>query len=237
MSNVRSKWIVPGIISSKDIIELPDDVIDLFTRISTGIVTKRVNEFVNDNLNSTNQTDSQAAAKLKIAYERLNRTNEYLSSQDAKDLADVLANLQYSDVSVNTDIHTLKKYRQQILELLAEDEDFVRTYTGDVSGSQTRGMKAAYTAKLDKSNLEDVLNEMRELALKHVSSVEAILNLVGNIERNKSLFKNGNYNVNNYTVLRKAIYKKDKLSNILKGLDFLIPRVEACESARGWRRL
>jgi len=237
MSNVRSNWIVPGIISVNDIVDLPNDVLDLFTRISTGIITKRVNEFVDNNINSDNQNNKQAASKLKIAYERLNRTNEYLSSQDAKDLADALVNLQYSDVSVSTDIHTLKKYRQQILELLAEDEDFLRTYTGEVSRSETRGMKAAYTAKLDKSNLEDVLEEMRKLALEHKEHISTILNVVGNIEKNKSLFKNGNYNVNNHTVLRKAIYKKDKLRNILKGLDFLIPRIEASENARGWRRL
>jgi len=237
MSSVRSNWIVPGIISVNDIVDLPDDVLYLFTRISTGIITKRVNEFVDNNINSDNQNNRQAASKLKIAYEKLNRTNEYLSSQDAKDLADALVNLQYSDVSVNTDIHMLKKYRQQILELLTEDEDFLRTYTGEVSGSETRGMKTAYTAKLDKSNLEDVLEEMRELALEHKEHISTILNVVGNIEKNKSLFKNGNYNVNNHTVLRKAIYKKDKLRNILKGLDFLIPRVEASANARGWRRL
>lgn len=237
MSNVVINWVVPGIISAQDINELPDEVLDLFTKISTGIITKRVNEFIDINLGSSNQVTSKAANKLKVAYDRLNRTNEYLSSQDAKDLADVLANLQYSDVSVNTDLYTLKKYRQQILELLAEDEDFVKTYTNGVSESETRGMKSAYTAKLDKQNLEDILEEIKELAMQHRDSIVSILNVADSIERNKSLFKNGNYNVNNYTVLRKAIYKKDKLRNILKGLDFLIPRLEANESARSWRRL
>lgn len=237
MRDTVIKWVVPGIISVQDINGLPDEVLDLFTKISTGIITKRVNEFIELHINSTNQEYCQAANKLKVAYDRLNRTNEYLSSQDAKDLADVLASLQYSDVSVNTDLHTLKKYKQQILELLTEDEHFVKTYTSDASGSETRGMKTAYTAKLDKQNLEDILEEIKELAIQHGDSIIPILNVAESIERNKSLFKNGNYNVNNYTVLRKAIYKKDKLRNILKGLDFLIPRLEANESARSWRRL
>ena len=61
--------------------------------------------------------------------------------------------------------------------------------------------------------------------------------LINAISKNRSLFKNGSMNTNKATVLRKAIFKKDKLKAILRGLDYLIPRMEAGASPYGWRRL
>lgn len=225
------KYVLPTILTVDDVLRIPDDVLRLFTRISTGIVLENINEFVDRNKDSQNESDREAALKLERIYKEVNEINAYLESDEAKNLANTLASLQYSDISATTDIDTLKMYRSLIIELLSEDEDFAKEYLNkDVSGT---GKKTAYTAKLDSSNLESVLEQMAIAA-----DGDATSNLlISKIMKNKSLFKNGNYNINKPTVLRKAIYKKDKLKNILRGLDYLIPRLEAGQSPMTWRRL
>lgn len=228
-------WVLPNILTDEDVVNLSDDVLKELTKISTGIVIKYVNSFINDNINSDNPVSREAAVKLQNAYLQLNKTVEYLNSKDARDFADTLSKLQYSDISYDTDLEVLKLWRTQIIDLLSEDEDFRKSYTGDMSDSETLGMKTAYTTKLDKDNLNDTVSRITGIAIA-TGCTKAANVLVSGIRKNPNLFKNGNYNLNRPTVMRKAIYKKDRLQNILRGLDFLIPRKEAGLSANEWRR-
>lgn len=228
-----SKWILPTILTAEDVVKLSDEMLELLTRISTGIVLKAVNDFVDKYSNSTDPTCSTAASKLAKAYKSVNDINAYLESEEAKTLADTLASLQYNDVSATTDLHVLKLYRELIIELLSEDEEFCNSYSTESVAKEAHKVKTAYTAKLDNENLETVLAEMDNAAHGEVVA----LSLISNIKKKKSLFKNSTYNVNKPTVLRKAIYKKDKLRNILHGLDFLIPRLESGQSPSAWRRI
>lgn len=228
-----SKYVLPTILTVDEVLAIPDNVLKLFTRISTGIVLESINEFVDKNKDSQSYEDREAALKLERIYKEVNDVNAYLESDEAKNLADTLASLQYSDVSATTNLETLKMYRSLIIELLSEDEDFVKEYMNKEVDTTEVSKKTAYTAKLDSNNLEHVLSLMTDEAHGDV----ATLGLITKISKNKSLFKNGNYNINKPTVLRKAIYKKDKLKNILRGLDFLIPRLEAGQSPLSWRRL
>lgn len=229
------KWVLPNILSDEDVIQISDEVLKELTNISTGIIIKYVNTFISQNMDSSDDCSRAAAVKLQKAYMQLNKTSEYLNSKDARDFADTLSKLQYSDVAYDTDLEVLKLWRMQIIDLLSEDEDFRESYTGDVSDSETLGMKTAYTTKLDKDNLNDTLARMTGLAIS-TGCVTATGTLIAAIRKNANLFKNGNYNLNRPTVMRKAIYKKDRLQNILRGLDFIIPRKEAGLSANEWRR-
>lgn len=230
-------WVLPNVISVDDVINVSDEILECITKISTGIVTEKINEFVNANLNSADNNIRLAAEKLQKAYSSLNFANDYLSSKEAKDFADELVSIQYSDISVNTDLDTLKKWRLSIIDLLAEDKEFIESYTNEVSKSETYGIKTAYTAKLDKDNLDSVLDYMVSLSKNNISMQITVVGLCERIRTYKNLFKNGNYNINKPTVLRKAIYKKDRLKNILKGLDFLIPKLENNKNAISWRKL
>lgn len=227
-----SKYVLPTILTTDEVLSIPDKVLCSFTRISTGIVLDNVNEFVRLNKDSQDTECRDAALKLERIYKEVNDVNAYLESDEAKDLANTLASLQYSDVSASTDLNQLKMYRTLILELLSEDEEFMREYMNKEVKVEA-GRKTAYTAKLDGDNLESVLEDMMNKAHGNV----AAMSLISRIQKNKSLFKNGNYNINKPTVLRKAIYKKDKLKNILRGLDFLIPKMEAGQNPISWRRL
>lgn len=226
-----SRDVLPTILTTSDVVALPDETLRLFTRISTGIVLENINEFVEDYKSSSDVECQNAALKLERIFKEVNDVNAYLESDEAKDLANTLSSLQYSDVSATTDIEQLKLYRSLILELLSEDKDFVREYSGE--NVVSTGRKTAYTAKLDKDNLESTLEDMFSTA----NGNPLVLSFISRIQKNSSLFRNGNYNVNKPTVLRKAIYKKDKLRNILRGLDFLIPKLEAGQNPSTWRRL
>ena len=231
-----SKEILPGVLNVEMTNALSTEVLSLFSKISTGIVVDRINDFINRNLNSSNEQDRKAALKLQSVYADINKVDSYLQSKEAKDFADTLAGLQYSDISCTEDLSKLKMWREMIIDLLAEDEDFKETYTGEIKDSATRGMKTAYTTKFDKDNLEDICAQISEVSRGTIYAMYA-RQLVDNIINFKHLFKNSTHQVNKSTVIRKAIFKKDKLKNILRGLDYLIPKIEAGQSAYSWRRL
>lgn len=229
-------WVLPDILTVEDVNNLPEEVLVELTKISTGIILEYVNNFIAGNINSDNPENVAAATKLQTVYATLNKTNEYLKSQEAKDFASTLANLQYSDIRYDVELEVLKQWRSQIIDLLAEDDDFKDSYTGDVGDSETRGMKTAYTTKLDKDNLDNTLARMTGLGIATGSFV-VTERLIAKIIEYSGLFRNGNYNLNNPTVMRRAIWKKDRLTTILKGLDYIIPRKEAGMNASEWRKL
>jgi hypothetical protein len=225
--------ILPTILTVDDVLDLSDEMLNLFTKISTGVIVENINEFVEKYKNSEDVECRDAALKLERIYKPMNDVNAYLESDEAKSLSDTLSALQYSDVSATEDLDKLKMYRSLIIELLSEDEDFVKSYLNDEVNKDGLSKKTAYTTKFDKENLQNVLEEMDKAAGMNVTARM----LISSIENNASLFKNGNYNINKPTVLRKAFYKKDKLKNILRGLDFLIPKLEAGVSPATWRRI
>lgn len=229
-----SLWVLPNILTVDDVVDLDDRVLKLFSEISTGIITMKVNDFVSKNSQSNNPMLAKAANKLYTAFYEVNRASNYLESEEAKNLADSLVSLQYSDISATTDIVTLRNYRKLIIELLAEDADFLNSYTGEVEESDTRGLKTSYTMKLDGDHLQVTLDRMRAMS---TDNMPLVYKLCSTVESNKTLFKNGSMSTNKATVLRKAFYKKDKLKAILKGLDYLIPKIEAGVSPYSWRRL
>lgn len=229
------EWVLPNVLSVDDVNHLPDEVLYELPNISTGIVLKHVNKFVEDNVTSATPANQSAAIKLQQVYDRLNKIEGYLNSKDARDFANTLASLQYSDINYSQDLETLKEYRNKIIDFLSEDKDFVSSYSGDIKESETKGMKSSYTAKMDKDNLASTLNKLTVLARTSSEAVR-INGLINRIKTHASLFKNGNYNLNAPTVMRRVEYKKDKLLNLLKGLDFIIPKMEAGKNAREWRR-
>lgn len=229
-----SEWVLPGILKVEDVPKVDVNVLEMMSRISTGIILGYVNKFIDSAGSSNDPAKVEAADVITNAYDHVNKVNAYLNSEEAKDLADTLCSLQYSDVSAEMPIEQLISYRATILELLAEDKDFVESYKKECLDGQASGMKSAYTIKLDEGNYDAILQEMLEYANCHLVSPETI-NLIGRIGSNKNLFVNSRAKLNSPTVLRKAIYKKDRLRSILRGLDFLIEKKNSGESPRSWR--
>ena len=232
-----TKWVLPNVLSVDDVLELDIELLTVLSNISTGVVLQYVNDFIAGSSNSGDGTVTEAGDKLREAYREVNEINDYLASDEAKNLADTLASLQYSDIKHEVDTAKLLAYRSAIIELLSDDKDFIETYKNEANGSSNKGFKSAYTAKLDKDNLADAMDRISELAMKIPGQSGAGMRLYGAIDRNKNLFKNGSNKVNKPTVLRKAIYKKDKLKSILKGIDYLLDKKQSGAAPRSWRRI
>lgn len=233
-----TKWVLPNVLSVDDTLLLDIEVLKVLSGVSTGVILKYVNKFIDTGINSADPDVQQAATKLQEAYKEVNDVNRYLESDEAKQLADTLVSLQYSDIKYETDTPKLVAYRELILELLSEDEDFMKAYIGEVNANVAKGYKTAYTAKLDMDNLDSAIQQISEIATKLSGpSSQAALKLMGVIDSNKNLFKNGNNKINRPTVLRKAIYQKDRLKSILKGIDYLLGKKESGDSPRSWRRI
>lgn len=228
-------WVLPGILKADDVLDIPLDMLIEMSNMSTGIILNYVNKFISGNINSSDETMAAAAKKMSIAYENVNKVNDYLNSEEAKTLSDTLCSLEYRDVSAEMPLEKLTVMRAAILELLAEDVDFVQAYAKEISESSTRGMKTAYTVKLDEDNFIRILDAMRVVNRKeHTLAGD---NLIGCIERNTNLFKNSRAKLNAPTVMRKAIYRKDKLKTILRGIDYLIDKKQSGAPPISWRRV
>lgn len=231
-----TNWVLPGILKADEVLLLPYEFIVELSKISTGVIMDYVNKFIATNMESSDPTSQQAASILSSAYEEVNKVNEYLNSDEAKTLSNTLCSLQYSDISSEIPMEKLIVYRSTILELLVEDEDFVANYNRDMGGAVSTGNKTAYTTKLDGSNYESVMERMQS---KEVCAGKEILcdTVCKRISQNENLFKNSRAKLNSATVLRKALYKKDRLKSILRGLDYLIDKKKSGEPPRSWRRV
>lgn len=229
-------WVLPGILKAEKVGACSLQVLELVSTISTGVVLGYVNKFISANESSSDPVIAEAAGILKQAYEGVNKINDYLNSDEAKNLADTLCSLQYSDVSAESPTEQLVVYRNMILELLADDVEFLKTYKKSVEGSVSGSPKMAYTARLDEDNYMHVMGEIYGLIQKRLATMEDEV-LYNRIVNNKNLFINSTRKLNAPTVLRRAIYKKDMLKSILRGLDFLLEKKEAGESPRVWRRV
>lgn len=231
------RWVLPNVLSIEDVQALDVQLLKVLSNVSTGVVLKYINDFIQKNLQSPDPDVQMAATKLNQAYEEVNQINEYLASDDAKNLADTLASLQYSDIRNEVEDAKLLAYRSLIIELLSEDPEFIESYKGEVDGSATRGYKSAYTAKLDKENMLEALKDIDELSQSIPGQMGPGMRLKAAISNNMNLFKNGSNKVNRPTVLRKAIYKKDKLKSLLKGIDYLLEKKQSGAAPRSWRRI
>lgn len=230
-------YVLPGILSVEQVVVLPMEVLTEFTKVSTDIIIRKVNKWVDANITSGNADIRTAAEKLKQAYAEVNYANEFLKSAKAKEMATTLNSLQLSDVSAFTDVYTLKNYRLVIIELLSEDPEFLSTYKNEISKSETAGLKSGYTAKMDEDNISLHCIRMQNIVIEDSAVANARGQLLDTIMSNESLFKNCKYQQSNPTVFRAATYKKEKLTNILRGLDFLIPKLEKNIDPRVWRTI
>ncbi len=227
-------WVLPGILKVEDVHAVDPVILCMMSNISTGVILGYVNKFIGSASSSNDAVKVEAASVIGSAYEQVNKVNDYLNSEEAKNLADTLCSLQYSDVSAELPIEQLISYRSVILDLLSEDKDFVESYEKESLEGQASGMKVAYTPKLDESNYFRCLHEMDVYIAEHGASPETS-RLIDRIRSNKNLFVNSRAKLNSSTVLRKAIYKKDRLRSILRGLDFLIDKKNSGASPRSWR--
>lgn len=228
-------WVLYNILSVELVNKLPDDVLELFVSISTDIIIDRINKFISNNITSNIPENKQAAVKLSRLYENINKRNEYMESDEVKGLAKNLIRADYNDVSADTDIIVLKELRLAIISILSEDSVYRELYISEAEEDKSLGLKVAYTEKMDNERLENVLDKLDNYKCSDEMKIN-IDTLADIIENNKSLFKNGIGRLNKATPLRPVFARLDKLKNILRGLEFLIPKLENSVDARSWRR-
>lgn len=229
-------WVLPGILDAEEVRYIAPQLLEMMASTSTAIIVDYVNKFIAKYKGSSDVICAEAADKLEAAYASVNAINEYLNGDEAKNLADTLAALQYSDISAELPTEKLLYYKSLILELLMEDADFAEQYKQG-SSIQATGYKTAYTVKLDADNFNETLDAMRKFCTENPRYAGAGLMLVDKLNKQKNLFTNGRTKTNSATVLRKAIYHKDKLKSILRGIDFLLERRAENVSPRAWRML
>lgn len=232
-------WVIYMVLSPKDIVEIDPAILKLTANISTGPIVSAVRKFIAQAEEFGDSTDKMAAEKLKVAYAEVDAIDEFINGDEAKKEVDTLLHLQYSDITATTDRETLEHYRNLILDLLAEDEEFINYYgkTEDERQSlrsRANGMRVAYKTRLDKDNLNNVLDQMYAI-LNEGGTTVATRNWVNFIKQNSSMFINSSMRPDNTTRYRAVAYQKDKLKSILRGLDFLIGQLDAGHKAQSWR--
>lgn len=226
--------VLPRVLSAELVAQCSDEALSYLQYVTTDIVMMYVNEFFKRTASSSDPVDTIASEKLKKALKNVIETQSYLESEETRDFGRELAALSYSDISYNANIEDLKRWRSMICELFADDATFKKEFGDMESNPDTRGMKIAFTPKMGAENLDEVLLNLKNYALDNHDVNAATLATI--IEHNKSIFKYNSKKESKPTVLRNAIYNKDRLFSIMRGLNFLIPRMEKGVSPSTWRK-
>lgn len=223
MSQEQNLWVVPGKITVEMLYPVPIEAIELLAKVSSNIVVMHVNRFIESNKNGDVANIGSVVDKLSRAYAYINDKNDYLKSEETREMADDLRRLQFDDITYTTDINVLTKYKMQIEALF--DSEYA----------------SAYTDEKDGALLRDTIERMKDLAISYASRgedsavVSCTYNLAEVMDKNKSLFRNPPFKKNSATILRSVLSRKDDFETMLEGINFILDKLHSGENPRKWR--
>ena len=231
-----SKSVMPGVLTVDDVIDCSQDFLNVLPMASTEIVQKKVRDFIDANIESEDVKNKTAAEKLYVAYEHTFRQSDYMKGSTARDMANVLAKISLDDVKAQANIVDLQKKRSTILDLLSEDQDFINSYKNVIEESETKGLKMAYTPKMDKENFESFIRMLYTVPWTSADTLHIRDAIIGKIQAFKQLFINPKSEDNKRTQLSRSFERRDALIEVLRGLDYVIPRLQNGVEPMTWRR-
>lgn len=218
-----TNWVIPKKLSIEDVWHIPKTALAIMAETSNDMVVYYVNNFIRANLNSQDIITKKVAEKLKESYEEVNNLKDFLSSNEALEIAQELNTLSVADIRATDSPEHLKRLRA-IVNMLFQETNFMV--------GETKALTTDY--------LETQLQRLVGLTFSYSDSPESsesISRLHIFMDNNRQLFKNAPFRRKNPTVLKYAVNNKDKYELILYGLDFVIEKKERNADARSWRLL
>ena len=192
--------ILPCIMTVKDVLILPLDILECFTWVTTRDVESYINAFQQSISNSNNALDKEAGLKLEQAYRGYYELLEEINSESVIEAIQLAASTNLADISYNTDDIELAN---------------IKTKFNCVLDGESKLMKR------DKENFENTINYMVELAENTGNSeiLNTTKNVVKNMKQMSSIFINKNGEVIQSSKLVSALKFKEKMITLLAAVD------------------
>ena len=195
-----NSYILPCILSVKDILLLPDNIVECFTLVTTKDLETYMKSFISYANRKGDPEDKEAADKIQKVYKDYYELVDKMNSEEMNDTIQLAANTNLIDISYNTDDDTLKNMLDKFNSVLEGEEKLIR---------------------LDEDNFKSTTARMKELAYN--TGDEEIIQTVNTIVRNmssmSSIFINKNGNVVQGSRLTTALKFKDKMVTLTKAIN------------------
>lgn len=215
----EKSYILPCIMTVKDIMTLPLEIIECFTSVTTKDLESYLNAFINHAEAGSDAKDKEAAAKIQVAYKGYYELIAEINSSDMNETIQLAANTNLVDISYNTESDVLINLKNKFSAVLEGEAKLI---------------------KLDEENFKNTTDYMIELAENTGDStiINTTKNLVKNMRNMSAIFINKNGNVVQGSKLTSALKFKEKMVSLLTAIEdvsFLKERGQGDVSPRTWR--
>lgn len=214
-----NSYILPCIMTVKDVLTLPMEIIECFTSVTTGDVESYIKSFLKQAESSNDARDKEAADKISKAYVSYYKLIENMNSSEMDNAIQLAANINLADISYNMETERL---------------DDIKTRFTEVLNGESKLMK------LDEQNFKDTVNYMNELAEKSgdAAVIRTVRTVTKNMKTMSNIFINKNGNIIPSSRLVSALKFKEKMVSIIKAVDdvkLLKDRGQGNVDPRTWR--
>lgn len=214
-----SSNILPCIMTVKDVLALPVEILECFTSVTTKDVESYIDAFKKSAESSSDPKDKEASSKLEEAYKSYYELVREVNSDSINDAIQLAVNTNIADISYTSDNEELVNIKSKFANVLEGESKLM---------------------KLDEENFKVTINYMLELAENTGDStvIKTTRNVTKNMKMMSSIFINKNGNVVQNSRLVSALKFKDKMVNILDAIEevtILKERGQGNVDPRSWR--
>lgn len=205
-------WVIPLILSEEMTKELPEEILAGLAECSTSIIKKRVKDY----LYST-EADKEIQNKVYKAYSLQIVGDEFLQDESLAAKVNLIKDLGYYSITPHLTIDELEGYQDAISSIL--NNKFAVPYIAPINGT--------------------LINElMKNINILYKSTGSVLLkSFYECLKKNKSLFRDSQFEGYKGTVVKKIIRNRTKYIIILKGIEFMIEKKKQQAMPISWRYL
>ena len=192
--------ILPCIMTVKDVLILPSDILECFTWVTTKDVESYIKAFQQSVKNSKDEKDLLASKKLSDAYKGYYELIEEINSEAIEEAIQIASSVNLADISYNSNDAELANIKAKFNCVLEGESKLM---------------------KRDKENFNNTINYMLELAENSGDKdvIGTTKNVIKNMQMMSNIFINKNGEIVQKSKLVSALKFKEKMYTLLKAID------------------
>ena len=203
--------VLRGVITEDDAYKMPMDIFKGIASISSEIVLKRINRYLEDG--SANEAVKR---RVEEAYSEVMDKKNYYADESLIESAKEISTLSYCDITSGQPLDKLIKWRE------------------DISAIMNSPYAVAYIPPVRIESLIGLIEVIQARAKESPDNVY-LYTVADNLYANKTLFKDAPFKGYKGTPVKRIINDRTKYDVILRGLDFLIEKKRVGANPQTWR--
>lgn len=203
--------VLRGVITEDDAYKMPMDIFKGIASISSEIVLKRINRYLED-------ANANEAVKRRVeeAYSEVMDKKNYYADESLIESAKEISTLSYCDITAGQPLDKLIKWRE------------------DISAIMNSPYAVAYIPPVRIESLIGLIEVIQARAKESPDNVY-LYTVADELYANKTLFKDAPFKGYKGTPVKRIINDRTKYDVILRGLDFLIEKKRVGANPQTWR--